>query len=125
MDRREVIAAGQAGFRNGLHGPLTMLMSLLIVGAMGFGATLLGKRFQWYTYGTMATLVVFGLLTSVQIPQLEANQPTPWMGITERINIYALMLWVAVLALGLLRAQGAAASQHIGKPTVTPQLIAR
>jgi hydrogenase/urease accessory protein HupE len=125
MDRREVIAAGQAGFRNGLHGPLTMLMSLLIVGAMGFGATLPGKRFQWYTYGTMATLVVFGLLTSVQIPQLEANQPTPWMGITERINIYALMLWVAVLALGLLRAQGAAASQHIGKPTVTPQLIAR
>jgi hypothetical protein len=37
---------------------------------------------------------------------MEANQPTPWMGTEERINIYATMLWVAVLAIGLLRAQG-------------------
>jgi hypothetical protein len=29
------------------------------------------------------------------------------MGIEERINIYATMLWVAVLAIGLLRAQKA------------------
>jgi hypothetical protein len=27
------------------------------------------------------------------------------MGIEERINIYATMLWVAVLAIGLLRVQ--------------------
>jgi hypothetical protein len=27
------------------------------------------------------------------------------MGIYERISIYAIMLWVAVLAIGLLRAQ--------------------
>jgi hypothetical protein len=44
-------------------------------------------------------------LTSLQIGKMEANQPTPWMGITERISIYAIMLWVAVLAIGLLRAQ--------------------
>jgi hypothetical protein len=36
---------------------------------------------------------------------MAANEPTPWMGIEERINIYATMLWVAVLAIGLLRAQ--------------------
>jgi hypothetical protein len=29
------------------------------------------------------------------------------MGIEERINIYATMLWVEVLAIGLLRAQKA------------------
>jgi hypothetical protein len=34
-----------------------------------------------------------------------ANEATPWMGLTERINIYATMLWVAVLAIGLLRAK--------------------
>jgi hypothetical protein len=27
------------------------------------------------------------------------------MGIVERGNVYAIMLWVAVLAIGLLRAQ--------------------
>jgi hypothetical protein len=50
---------------------------------------------------------VFGVLTSLQVGQMEANQPTPWMGVEERINIYATMLWVAVLAIGLLRAQKA------------------
>src|ERR687886_630381 len=52
------------------------------------------------------TLIVFGALTSLQAPRITANQPTPWSGIYERINIYATMLWVAVLATGLLRAQG-------------------
>ena len=28
---------------------------------------------------------------------------TPWLGITERINIYAYLLWMAVLAVTLLR----------------------
>jgi hypothetical protein len=38
-------------------------------------------------------------------PQLEANLPTPWMGLWERIDIFATMLWIAVLAIVLLRAQ--------------------
>jgi hypothetical protein len=50
---------------------------------------------------------VFGVLASLQAGRMEANQPTPWMGIEERINIYATMLWMAVLAIGLLRAQNA------------------
>ena len=29
----------------------------------------------------------------------------PLMGLEERINIYATMLWVAMLAIGLLRAK--------------------
>jgi hypothetical protein len=80
-------------------------MSLFIVLAMGFGATLLGKRFRYYSYGTIATLIVFGVSASLQAGRMAANQPTPWMGIEKRINIYATMLWVAVLAIGLLRAQ--------------------
>jgi hypothetical protein len=68
---------------------------------------LLGKRLRYYSYGTIAILVVFGVLASLQAGQMQANEPTPWMGIKERINIYATMLWVAVLAIGLLRAQKA------------------
>jgi hypothetical protein len=33
-----------------------------------------------------------------------ANEPTPWMGVWERINIFAYLLWALVLAIGLLRA---------------------
>jgi hypothetical protein len=38
-------------------------------------------------------------------PKLEANLPTPWMGLWERIDIFATMLWIAVLAIALLRTQ--------------------
>ena len=105
MRPREALAAGEAGLRNAMHPPLTIVMSLFIVLAMAFGATLLGRRFRYYSYATIATLVVFGVLASLQVRQMEANLATPWMGIEERINIYATMLWVVVLAIGLLRAQ--------------------
>ena len=105
MKPREALAAGEGTLRNTMHIPATMVMSLFILLAMGFGATLLGKRFRYYSYGTIAMLIVFGVLASLQAGRMEANQPTPWMGIEERINIYATMLWVAVLAIGLLRAQ--------------------
>jgi hypothetical protein len=105
MNTREALAAGERGLQNAMHLPLTAVMSLFIVLAMGFGATLLGKRFRYYSYGTIALLIVFGVLTSLQAGKMVADEPTPWMGLTERINIYATMLWVAVLAIGLLRAQ--------------------
>ena len=105
MDRREVLATGERTLHNAIHGPGTAVSSLFMVLAMVFGAMLLGRRFRYYTYATIAIVVVFGVLTSLQIGQMEANQPTPWMGIEERISIYAIMLWVAVLAIGLLRAQ--------------------
>ena len=105
MCPREALAAGEGTLRNAMHPPGTIVMSLFIVLAMGFGATLLGKRFRYYSYGTIALLIVFGVLTSLQAGKMVADEPTPWMGLTERINIYATMLWVAVLAIGLLRAQ--------------------
>ena len=33
------------------------------------------------------------------------NEPTPWVGITERIAVFGSMLWIAVLAIALLRVQ--------------------
>src|SRR5215204_2452786 len=107
MRPREELAAGEETLRNVIHIPATAVMSLFIVLAMGFGATLLGKRFRYYSYGTIATLLVFGALASLQAGRIATNEPTPWAGVLERINIYATMLWLAVLAIGLLRAQKA------------------
>jgi hypothetical protein len=91
--------------RGSLHGPMTAVMSLFILLSMGFGAFLLGRWFRFYSFATIVILLIFGALTGFQAPQLAAGQPTPWMGLTERINIYATMLWFAVLAIALLRAQ--------------------
>ena len=105
MKPREALAAGEGTLRNAMHIPATAVMSLFVLLAMGFGATLLGKLFRYYSYGTIAVLLVFGALASLQGGKMAANQPTPWMGIEERINIYATMVWEVVLAIGLLRAQ--------------------
>lgn len=121
MDRR----GAEETVRGSLHGPMTMAMSLFTVLAMGFGARLVGRRFRWYTYGTILVLVVFGVATSSYIPRLQANEPTPWMGAIERVNIYAQMLWVAVLSGSLLRAQAPGTPRQIGTPTVTPRMLPR
>jgi Protein of unknown function (DUF998) len=102
MNTREALAAGERGLRNAMHVPMTAVMSLFMLLAMGFGATLLGKRFRYYSYATIAILIVFGVLTSLQAGKMVADEPTPLMGLTERINIYATMLWVTVLAIGHL-----------------------
>lgn len=120
MNTREVLAAGEATSRNAFHGPMTMVSSISCAAAIVFGGQLLGKRFRYYSYATVVTLVVFGALAGSQIPQMEANQPTPWMGLEERVNIYAIMLWFAVLAVGLLRAE-ATGPRRIGPRTAMRQ----
>jgi Protein of unknown function (DUF998) len=102
---RETLEAGEETWRNTMHLPATAVSVLCILLAMGFGSTLLGRRFRYFSYATILAIVVFGVLASIQIGQMAASEPTPWLGIVERGNVYAIMLWVAVLAIGLLRAQ--------------------
>jgi Protein of unknown function (DUF998) len=102
---REVLEAGEETWRNTLHLPATAVSVLSILLAMGFGATLLGRRFRYFSYAMILAILVFGVLAGLQAGRVAANQPTPWLGIVERANVYAIMLWVAMLSIGLLRAQ--------------------
>lgn len=120
MTTRAVMAAGEDTQRNAFHGPLTLVSDLFLAAGMGFAGQLLGTRFRFYSYATIAGLVIFGALAGLQIPQMEANKPTPGMGLEERVNIYATMLWVAVLAIGLLRAEATRAPRH-EQPAMIPQ----
>jgi hypothetical protein len=99
---REALAAREGSLTDTWHGILTFGGALCYLLAMGFGATAFGKQFRLYSIATMLILVVFGVLTGLDQPQLEANLPTPWMGLWERIDIFASMLWIAVLAIALL-----------------------
>jgi hypothetical protein len=87
-----------------LHGILTLVGVLFFLTAMGFGATAFGKRFRIYSVGTLLVCVLFGALTGLDIPRMVANEPMPWMGVWERVNIFAYLLWAVVLAIALLRA---------------------
>jgi hypothetical protein len=87
-------------------GAVTVLLMLL---AIGFGAAALGKWFRIYSITSLAILLGFGALTGVDAPRIAANLPTPWIGVWERINIGAFLLWVVVLAIALLRRRGSEA----------------
>lgn len=89
-----------------MHIVFTVVTNLLMLLAIGFGAAAFGKRFRLYSVATIVLLLVFGALTGVDAPGVAANEPTPWIGVWERINIGAYLLWVVVLAIALLRAQG-------------------
>jgi hypothetical protein len=88
--------------RDTLHIAATFVMSLFIVAMMASGALAHGTRFRLYSRATIATVVVFGALAGYLAGPMPG--PTPWLGLAERINIYATMLWILVFAVSLLRA---------------------
>jgi hypothetical protein len=104
----QAVQRGAAGSPT-MHVIGTGLESLAILLAMGFSAAAFGKRFRLYSIGTILILLVFGALAGADTSPIEAQLPTPWLGITERINIYAYLLWMVVLAIALLRRRDTAA----------------
>jgi hypothetical protein len=86
-----------------MHIAFAMAWLLLMVVAIGFGAAAFGRRFRLYSGATVAVFVVFGALTIPDGARIAADLPTPWVGIWERINIGASLLWLVVFAVALLR----------------------
>lgn len=103
MHQREVLAAGGGTLTDTLHIVFTMITVPLFLLTIGFGASTLGKQFRIYSIITIVVLIVFGVLTGLDSPRMEANLSTPWIGVWERISIGAYMLWVVVLAIVLLK----------------------
>ncbi|GAA1020984.1 hypothetical protein Aple_092850 [Acrocarpospora pleiomorpha] len=86
-----------------MHAILTAVLVLFILLAIGFGAGAFGPGFRLYSLVTLVTLIVFGALAGMEGSRLAANEPTPWLGVFERINIGGYLLWLLVLAVALLR----------------------
>jgi hypothetical protein len=112
MHQRQMLAAGGKTISDTLHIVFTAVTVPLMMLAIGFGAAALGKKFRVYSVITLLVLVVAGIFTGIDGPKIEANLPTPWIGVWERINIGVYMLWVVVLALILLRGQSTLKSQR-------------
>jgi hypothetical protein len=87
-----------------------VLFILLIV---WFGGNAFGRRFRLYSMATLAVVIVFGALAGMEAPRVEANLPTPWIGLTERITIFASLLWIGALTIRLLRVEEVAVSDAV------------
>jgi hypothetical protein len=103
MHQREVLAAGGGTLTDTLHIIFTAITVPLMMLTIGFGAAAFGKAFRLYSISTLVVLVVAGVLTGIDSPNISKNLPTPYIGVWERINIGVYMLWVAVLAGVLLQ----------------------
>lgn len=103
MHQREVLAAGGGTFTDTWHLVMASVTVLLMFLSIGFGAVALGKGFRLYSILTIIVFVVFGILTFVEAPNVDKNLPTPYIGLWERINIAAFMIWIIVFSTILLR----------------------
>lgn len=86
-----------------LHIAATIGLVGLTLLAMVLGAVAGSRRFRAYTVATIVLLVVFGALAGLQGQAIADNTATPWLGVLERVNVYATMAWLAALSLGELR----------------------
>jgi Protein of unknown function (DUF998) len=95
-----------------MHIVVTGVTSLLLMLAIWFARDSFGREFRVYSLVTIATMVLFGVLAAVDGPQIAANEPTPWVGLTERVCVGAYLLWMFVLSGALLCTQGGPADQQ-------------
>jgi hypothetical membrane protein len=77
--------------------------TVVILVTMLAGSTALGKRFRIFSRVTFASILVFGALTVPSSMRLASGDPTPGMGLLERLAYYSILIWVAGLSIALVR----------------------
>ncbi|MET0713429.1 MAG: DUF998 domain-containing protein [Mycetocola sp.] len=92
----------ESGFTDTMHGSLSMAWGVIIFIAVGLSAVAYRGWFRLYAIVTDVVLIGFGAASGIAIQGLEQND-TPWAGAFERINAYALMAWLVVLAVSVMR----------------------
>lgn len=90
-------------FSDTMHIALGGTNLLFLFLAIGCAAGAFGNRFRLYSVATVIAMVVFGAWTGFLAPAIPENQPTPALGIVERLVFGAFLLWIAVLSITLLR----------------------
>ena len=103
MHLRETLAMGGGSTSDTMHIVLASVTVLMMLLAIVFAARVFGERFRRFSMASLIVLTVFGALTFAEAPRIDANLPTPWIGVWERINVGVFLLWIVVLATTPLR----------------------
>jgi hypothetical protein len=97
-----VRGTGPAGGDLG-HILLTIVTVALIILVFCFGAFAHGRAFRLYSFATLLVVVGFGAWAGMDGARLAAGEPTPWLGLKERVNIYAYIVWNAAFSIAALQ----------------------
>jgi hypothetical protein len=116
MHQRAALAAGGGTLTDTLHIAWTIVTSVFFMFALGFGTAAFGNRFRLYSLATMLIVFGAGAWTGTFAAGIQANLPTPWAGLWERLNTTAFMVWIAVLATALWRTETLAEIRNTSCP---------
>jgi len=76
---------------------VSLLVAIILSGGLAFG-----RSFRIYSVLTVLLVLIFGYLTTLDIPRVASGEATPWLGLNERISFLAWLSWIAVLSTRLL-----------------------
>lgn len=91
-----------------MHVALTATTVVLILASIVAGGIAVRGWFRVYSWITLATVLVCGSIAGLMGQAMAEGDPTPWVGLLERINVHGSMLWSAVLAVVLVRRESPA-----------------
>jgi len=126
MHLHEDLAAGGGTFTDTLHIILGLTTQLIYLLALGFAASALGRALRLYSAVTFVALLSFGVMMGREAPGVAANQPTPLIGVWERLDIGVFLLWMIVLATKLLtrgRLGTAKVPHRVARPGDGPMVL--
>lgn len=92
------------------HLVFTVVQIIVMVLFISLGSRAGGKCFRRYSISTIAAMLAFGGAVGTQVAKIAAGEQTPWLGLIERVSVYAPQLWLAILAVVLLSAVGSEAT---------------
>jgi hypothetical protein len=107
------------------HIVLTAVEVLSIVAMIALASGARGNGFRAYSVLSILAIMAAGITTGTIVQHMTAAaSSTPWAGLVERVNIYGTMLWVAALAVALLRTRmGEAAPRRAAIPAIATRGI--
>lgn len=109
----------KTGFNDTMHITMSVVFSVLVAVAMVLAALKYRGWFRRYSLVTLAVVIGFGTASSIAIRGIQQNH-TPWAGGFERIDAYAYLAWLVVLALVEMRrafgSKGSAGTREESEP---------
>jgi hypothetical protein len=94
-------------FSDTMH--LLLAINPFVLASVSVGVVAFRGWFRFYSVFTILMVIALAAFAFSYVPAAAANQPTPWLGLTERSSQYVHQLWHAVLAIVLLGSSRSAA----------------
>jgi hypothetical protein len=96
------VREAEESLTDALHVAQLAVAGPLILVIVGFGAGAFGLRFRLYSAATVLVMITFGAWSGTYGADVADDLETPWVGVIERISVFAYQLWFVVFAVALL-----------------------